>query len=280
MDEKTNFIYNEHIGEFVDVQGVNIRFTAMGDGDPVLFIHGIGQTAYTFRRNLPEFAKYFLAIAPDMVGYGFSDKPDLSYSIEENSEFILALLNALRIKQTHIVAVGSGAIYALDFMIHYPERVGRGVMVAPGGMTRNFPYWVRALNGALAPAASAMLTRKVVAETLSACFFDQTVIRPEDVETYFTSLDSKLAKNILVRSIQNFSEEEVLARLKTLQHDTLFVWGEDDKVRPMEEYARNYFGIPPHAQELVVRNTGHLVHEEKPAKFNAAAIDFLASYEA
>ena len=52
------------------------------------------------------------------------------------------------------------------------------------------------------------------------------------------------------------SGPEVLARLKTLQHDTLFVWGEDDKVRPMEEYARNYFGIPPHAQELRCMGTG------------------------
>jgi len=273
-----NFIYSEHNGEFVDVQGVNIRFDAMGDGDPVLFIHGVGQTAYTWRKNLPVFAQQFLTIAPDMVGYGFSDKPELTYSVEENSEFILALLNALRIKQTHIVACGSGAVYALDFMIHYPERVGRGVMIAPGGLTKAFPYWVRMLGGPLANPASMMFGRKAVAETLSACFFDQTVIKEEDIETTFAALDSKIAKDALIRSIQNFNEEEVLSRLKTLQHDTLFVWGEDDKVRPPREFARNYIGIPPRAQEMLVRNTGHLVHEEKPEKFNAAAMDFLMSY--
>ena len=274
----TSFIYNEHTGDFVDVQGVRVRFSAYGDGDPVLFIHGAGQTAYTFRYNIPVFAEKFLAIAPDMVGYGFSDKPDLTYSIEENSEFILALLNALRIKKTHIVAVGTGAVYALDFMIHYPERVGRAIAISPGGVTRYFPSWVRLLDSPLGGVTSAILSRKQVAQALSAAMFDQTRITQEDVDVNFAALDSREVKNVLRRSIASFNEDEVLSRLKFLPHETMFVWGEDDRLRPYQECAGNYVGIPPRASQTVLRNTGHLVHEEKPEKFNAMAMDFLAAY--
>lgn len=273
-----SFIYNEHTGDFIDVQGVRVRFSAMGDGDPVLFVHSIGQTAYTFRHNIPAMAEKFLTIAPDMVGYGFSDKPDLTYSIEENSEFLLALLNALRIKKTHIVCVGMGAVYALDFMIHYPERVGRTVCVAPGGLTREFPFWVRMLDSALGGVASTMLTRKTVEQTLSHCVFDQTRITAQDVDTYFASIDSREAKHIIRCSLNSFHEEEVLSRLKFLNLETLFVWGEDDRVRPYSQYALNYVGIPANATNAILRNTGHLVHEEKPEKFNTLAMEYLAAY--
>ena len=275
---ENNFIYNEHTGDFVDVQGVRIRFSAMGDGDPVLFVHGPAQTAYTFRYNIPAFAERFLAIAPDMVGYGYSDKPDLTYSIEENSEFLLALLNALRIKKTHIVALGMGAAYTLDFMIHYPERVGRAIAIAPGGMTKYFPGWMRMLDSPMGGIASAMFGRKQVAELISAGLFDQTRITEADIDISFAALDSREAKQVLRRSLENFNEEEVLSRLKFLPHETMFVWGEDDRLRPYRECAENYVGIPPRASRMLLRNTGHLVHEEKPQKFNDFAMDFLSMY--
>ena len=105
---KQQFVYNEHTGEYVEIQGLRVHVMAAGDGDPVLLIHGVGQSAYTWRRSFDELSKHFLVIAVDMIGYGYSDRPDLTYSIEENSEFLLALLNTLRIKQTHLIAMGSG----------------------------------------------------------------------------------------------------------------------------------------------------------------------------
>ena len=92
-------------------------------GPAKILIHGA--------TNLRRWRSGIFVVAVDMIGYGYSDKPDLTYTIEENSEFLLALLNTLRIKQTNIIAMGSGATYALDFMVHYPDRVHRAICIAP-----------------------------------------------------------------------------------------------------------------------------------------------------
>ena len=102
------FYYGEHTGEYIEIQALRIHITYAGEGDPVLLIHGAGQNSYTWRHQFRALAERYFVVAVDMIGYGYSDKPDLTYTIEENSEFLLALLNTLRIKQTNIIAMGSG----------------------------------------------------------------------------------------------------------------------------------------------------------------------------
>lgn len=267
--------FGEHTGEFIDIQGIKIHFVAAGEGEPVLFVHGIGQSAYTFRHNLDEFSKDFFVIAPDMIGYGYSDKPELTYSIEENSEFLLAFLNAMRIKKTHIVAVGSGAVYALDLMEHYPDRVGKAILIAPGGMTAHMPSVIKMMGSSVMGKLAVMgLNEATVRKIISYSVFDQTSITDKDIQEVFKPLDSKEAKAVLRASLGNFDDSEVLSLLRNIPHEVLFYWGDDDRMRPLEESA-DYVAPVQRATTVVTRNCGHLAHEEKPEKFNETAISFL-----
>ncbi|MDL2220742.1 alpha/beta hydrolase [Eubacteriales bacterium OttesenSCG-928-N14] len=270
-----SFVYAEHVGEYVDIQGLRIHYIAAGDGDPVLFVHGIGQSGYTWRYNFMPFSEQFLCVAPDLIGYGFSDKPDLTYTIEENSEFLLAFLNALRIKQTHIVAMGTGAVYALDFMIHYPDRVGRAAMIAPGGLTSSMPSQLRMMGmGGFSRVAGATMGRRTIKNLLSQCMFDQTFITEDDVDAYFMTLDSKEAREVLKRSIINFDEDDVITKLRHLPHEVLFCWGQEDRWRPVAD-AKIYTAPVDNSDLFVLRNCGHLMHEEKHDQFNDFVIPFL-----
>jgi pimeloyl-ACP methyl ester carboxylesterase len=269
------FNYGEHTGEYVEIQGLRIHVTAGGEGEPLLLVHGIGQSAYTWRRNFDALSKNHFVIAVDMIGYGYSDKPDLTYTIEENSEFLLALLNILRIRETNIVAMGSGACYALDFMVHYPQRVKRAVCISPGGLTPEMPYQLRLMNGSLSRAATMMLTESAVGKFYYSCMFDQTCINDKDIMETYRTLHSRESKEVLSRSIKNFDEQDIVSRLRLLPHEVLYIWGSEDRWRPIKPYAETYLAATPHATLYQMRNCGHLPHEEKPERFNAAVVGFL-----
>lgn len=271
---KRRLVYSEHTGEYIDIQGLKVHVTVAGEGDPVLLIHGIGQSSYTWRRNMEELSKHFFVLAVDMLGHGYSDKPDLEYSIEENSEFLLALMNVLRIKQAHAIAVGSGATYLLDFISHYPDRIGRAVCIAPGGVTANMPFLVRMMKGPFARLSKLLLNERAVHKMLKDCFFDQTTLADEDSEQVFATIDSREGKEAVLQSVMNFDDEEVLSRLRLIQNQILFCWGGDDRWRPLED-AGEYIDPAENSELMTIPNCGHLLHEEKPEKFNEAAIAFL-----
>jgi pimeloyl-ACP methyl ester carboxylesterase len=270
-----SFVYGEHTGEYIEIQGLRIHVTAAGEGEPVLLVHGIGQSAYTWRRNFDALAAHFFVIAVDMIGYGYSDKPDLTYTIEENSEFLLALLNALRIRQAHIIALGSGACYALDFMVHYPDRVSRAICIAPGGLSDEMPLHVRLMGGSLSRAATFLLGEGTAGRLLRSCMFDQTCLSEKDITEVYRTLHSRESKEVLRRSIKNFDEQDIVSRLRLLPHEVLYVWGSEDRWRPKTPYSETYLAATPSPSLYEMRNCGHLPHEEKPDRFNDAAIGFL-----
>lgn len=269
------FIYGEHTGEYVEIQGLRIHVTAGGEGEPLLLVHGIGQSAYTWRRNFDALCEYFFVVAVDMIGYGYSDKPDLTYTIEENSEFLLALLNALRIRKTHIVALGSGACYALDFMVHYPDRVDRAVCIAPGGLTPEMPMILRLMKSSFSRATSYLFGEGTVKQLLGSCMFDQTCLTEKDVIETYRTLHSRESKEVLSRSIRNFDEQDVVSRLRMLPHEVLYIWGSEDRWRPIKPYSETYLAATQHSSLYIMRNCGHLPHEEKPERFISAVTGFL-----
>ncbi len=269
------FVYGEHTGEYIEIQGLRIHITVGGEGDPLLLVHGIGQSAYTWRRNFDALCEHFFVVAVDMIGYGYSDRPDLTYTIEENSEFLLALLNTLRIRKTHIVAMGSGACYALDFMVHYPDRVGRAVCIAPGGMTPHMPLLLRLMAGSFSRAATFFLGEAAVEKLLASCMFDQTCLSEKDVVETYRTLHTRESKEVLSRSIRNFDEQDIVARLRMLPHEVLYVWGSEDRWRPVQPYSETYLSATPQSALYVMRNCGHLPHEEKPERFITAVTSFL-----
>ena len=115
LSHHDGFYYGEHTGEFIEIQALRIHITYAGEGDPVLLIHGAGQNSYTWRHQFEALAERYFVVAVDMIGYGYSDKPDLTYTIEENSEFLLALLNTLRFQQPVLLTKGLRLLFHILF---------------------------------------------------------------------------------------------------------------------------------------------------------------------
>src|SRR5271168_590949 len=111
------------------------------DRDPVVLLHGGGPGASglsNFARNLPVFAERFRTLVVDQPGFGKSDKPPVEGNYFSFAAGALAgLLDELGIDRVHLVGNSLGGGTAVRFALRYPERAGRLVLMAPGGLSLN-----------------------------------------------------------------------------------------------------------------------------------------------
>lgn len=121
---------------FRDVNGVRTRMIEAGSGDPVIFLHGTGGHAEAFTRNFPRHAAHFRTIAIDMIGHGYSDAPDIDYTMDTFVEHLRNVTTTLGLERVSLVGESLGAMVAAHFAIRYPENTSHVVMNTGILMTR------------------------------------------------------------------------------------------------------------------------------------------------
>ena len=127
--------------DYVQVEDVRVRYAEAGDpaAPTVVMLHGTGGHWEAFCANFGAFAEHFHVLAFDMVGAGFSSKPDRPYMVRELARFTTAFMDALGIAKAHLVGVSLGAQTATRAAIDFPDRVDRIVLVSPVGLSRLTP---------------------------------------------------------------------------------------------------------------------------------------------
>lgn len=276
LQPKKKLLNSEHMGLFAQVNDFKIHYYEEGDGSPILLIHGIGQSLYTWHKCIDQLSTQYRVIAPDLLGYGFSDKPlDHPYTIDAMVDDIIAFMDELDIKKAHFIGFSTGALCALRLAQKYPKRTNRLVLISPGGITPEMPFLIRALRS---PFLSWMfqwfINAKSTLAILSEFFFDQTMIYDEMVKQYYQPLSYGDAKRVLVRNLQEYNETETMQNLREVTQQVQMLWGVDDKVHPVE--MGDQFHISLASSELnLIRNCGHLVHEEKTDRFLEFVLPFL-----
>ena len=129
---------NPEIGLNIVAAGISTNYHEVGHGDPVLLIHGSGPGVSAWanwRLTMPRLATRFRVIAPDMVGFGFTERPTgVRYDLDTWVGHALGLLDALRIDRAHIVGNSFGGALALALAIRHPQRVRRLVLMGAAGV--------------------------------------------------------------------------------------------------------------------------------------------------
>tara|TARA_R110000868_G_scaffold138503_1_gene352671 strand:+ start:1752 stop:2630 length:879 start_codon:yes stop_codon:yes gene_type:complete len=106
---------HEGTQRFVEVNGSKIHYIEEGEGCPILFLHGIPTSSYVWRHIMPHLADLGRCIAPDLVGFGQSDKPDIDYSITDHINYIDGFIDALGLKKITLVMHGWGSVIGFDY---------------------------------------------------------------------------------------------------------------------------------------------------------------------
>ena len=252
-------------------------------GTPVVLLHGGGPgvSAWSnFGRNLPVFGRSFRTLAVDQIGFGQSDKPPVEGNYFSFSAAALAeFLDELGIEQVHLVGNSLGGGTAVRFALDHPDRVGRLVLMGPGGLSLNAfapdpTEGVKRLSEfALAP------SREKMEAFIRTMVFDQRLVTDELIDERFASASEPGALEALRSMGMSFfthAEEGMLWReAHNLPHKTLLIWGREDRVNPLDG-ALVALKVIKRAQLHVFGGCGHWAQLEKFDEFNRLAISFLS----
>ena len=255
------------------LEEINLYYEIHGEGEPLLFIHGLGSSSRDWELQLDLFAQNYQLILVDVRGHGRSGKPPGPYSIPLFAEDIKKLLQALQVGPVHILGISLGGMIAFQLGISHPELVKSLIIVnsTPELVARtvkdHLGIWQRLL-------IVRFLGMRKMGEVLGNRFLPD----PEQAELrkIFIERWAENDKSTYTEAMKAVIGWSVRDRLGEIRCPTL-VLGSDGDYFPTAE-KENYLKLIPGAELLVIENSRHALPAEKPAEFNSAVKAFLARY--
>lgn len=271
----------------VSVGARSLHVDEFGAGLPVLMLHGGGPGASglsNYARNVDALARQFRVLVPDLPGYGRSTKGvDADDPFGDLAAAMLGLLDALEIERAHLVGNSLGGACALRLALEAPQRVGRLVLMGPGGVgiaqSKPTEGLMRLLGYYAGEGPSFEKLRAFICDNLvhDASGVGEDLLR----ERYAASIDPEVLANPplrLPKDLAAFKRLDFLLdpRLARLANPTLVMWGSEDKVNPPAGAAALHQALPA-CDTVLFSRTGHWVQWERAAEFNAFVSGFLAA---
>jgi len=269
---------NPEIGQTADANGIKTNYLEAGQGDPVVLIHGSGPgvTSYAnWRLVLPALAESFRVLAPDMVGFGFSERPaTIDYGVQTWADQVVGLMDTLELSRAHLVGNSFGGAIALRVAAQHPDRVGKLVLM--GSMGVPFPI-TEGLERVWGYEPSFENMRKV----LDVFAYSRDLVNDELAEVrYRGSIQPGFQESFAAmfpaprqRWVEAMCTPE--DDIRRLPHRTLIVHGREDQVIPVQTSLR-LMELIDNADLSVFSHCGHWSMIERTRDFNRSVSQFFS----
>lgn len=269
---------NPEIGRTVKVNGSDVNYHDVGQGRPVLLIHGSGPGVSAWanwRLTIPELSQHCRVIAPDMVGFGYSERPaGITYGMEVWIKQLVDLLDALGLPRVDLVGNSFGGALAIATAIRHPLRVDRLVLMGSAGVPFELTPGLDAVWGYTPSVANMRALLDIFA-------FDRTLVSDElaelryraSVQPGFQEAFASMFPAPRQRGVEALSSQE--ADIRALPNETLVIHGREDKVVPLSTSLTLSRWIE-RSQLHVFGRCGHWTQIERAKPFSRLVIDFLA----
>jgi 2-hydroxymuconate-semialdehyde hydrolase len=270
------------IGRSIDAGGIQVNYHDHGSGFPVLMIHGSGPGVSAFanwRLVMPELAKQRRVIAPDMVGFGFTERPaGYQYTMQNWVKQAIDLLDALGLKQVDLVGNSFGGALSLALTTQHPDRVRRLVLMGAAGLS--FPI-TDALDAVWGYEPSFENMRRI----MNVFAYDRGLVNDDLARLRY---EASARAGVQESYAQMFpaprqrwvdalaSKEDAIAKI---DKETLIVHGRDDLVIPLQTSLR-LSQLISRSQLHVYGRCGHWTQIEHSARFAQLVANFLAEADA
>jgi 4,5:9,10-diseco-3-hydroxy-5,9,17-trioxoandrosta-1(10),2-diene-4-oate hydrolase len=261
--------------------------TGIGGDLPLVLLHGGGPGASAwsnFGSALPRFAASFRTLLVDQPGFGGSDKPAVVGNyFRFSADHVVALLDELGIERVHLLGNSLGGGTASRLAIEYPDRVGRLVLMGPGGLSLNLFHADPTEGVKRLMQFNANPTREALRAFISTMVVNQDLVTDELVEERFADATAPGAREAMMSMGMSFydpasAEDGMLWRdAHRIRQHTLLTWGREDRVNPLDGALVALKAIP-RATLHVFPNCGHWAQIEAADEFAEVAIAFLAHH--
>ncbi|MGQ9896371.1 MAG: alpha/beta fold hydrolase [Acidobacteriota bacterium] len=250
-------------------------------GHAIVLLHGYGAMVEHWRKNIPALAADATVYAIDLLGFGKSDMPNVHYSARLWGEQVRDFLDARRLKKVTLFGHSMGGLVAAQFAHDYPDRTAGLVLVDPSGypprtppdalfrilrfaaenpVLRDVSYWLFA-------------TPDIARQGLASAYFNPDAITPDLVEAFVAPLRQPGAKYSYL-AVARQPDDFFVKAPNGIPAPTLIVWGGRDRLLP-PGLLKPFRELIPHAECVVIPDTGHCPQDETPAVFNLVAQRFL-----
>ena len=264
-----------------EIAGVKTYLLSGGEGAPIVFLHGLGASSYSWRQLLPVFARTHKVCAPDFPGYGRSDKPEeFDYTFAGFARWLESFLDDMGLARAALVGNSMGGAVALRLALERPERVSHLVLIGAPVYLHNIPQLVRTMRrpvvGRLLEPILGRWTVMLVAPT---AYLDTKLITPDVVAEYSLALQSREGRHAVAETLRRCLSPElpdIIRRYGELKAPVLFIRGDHDNVVD-DESAKRFCRTVPDGTLLRIPVCGHVPQEEKPDIVSAALAEFLAA---
>ncbi|MBD2773281.1 alpha/beta fold hydrolase [Iningainema tapete] len=275
--------------EYINTNGIKLHYVTQGKGPLMLMLHGFPEFWYSWRYQIPEFAKSFKVVALDLRGYNDSDKPKekSAYVMDEFIQDVEGVIRGLGYDKCVLVGHDWGGAIAWSFAYAHPEMVERLIIL-------NLPHPAKFAQGLLTPQ---QLLRSSYAfffqlpwlpelllqlsdyqqiETIfKSMAVDQSIFSDVDIEAYKNAVAKRGALTAMLNYYRNAFKQGMLNKSwGILEVSTLLIWGEKDKALGKELT----YGTEAYVKDFHIKyipNCSHWVQQEKPDLVNQYMREFL-----
>lgn len=245
-------------------------------------MHGLGASAEIWKDNIGELSAGHRVYAPDLVGFGHTDKPDIKYAPFDFLVFLQAFIDTLGFEKVSMAGLSLGGGIALLYALENPERIDKLVLVDSAGLGKEMTVPMKL--GSISFLSRWFKVSKPILEGLmKRLVYNPDVITGGLVDLYYKLLsqpDSMRTISRVLSSVANLAgaKKDVLVmirdRLSTLKAPTLIVWGKEDRILPLEHGIYGQQQIQG-SKLFVFEQCGHVPNLEKPHEFNELVLKFL-----
>jgi 4,5:9,10-diseco-3-hydroxy-5,9,17-trioxoandrosta-1(10),2-diene-4-oate hydrolase len=264
--------------------------TDVGAGLPLVMLHGGGPGASAwsnFSGCLDRFAAQFRTLLVDQPGFGESDKPEIEgHFFTFAADKLAALLDELGIEKVHLLGNSLGGGTAVRFALNYPRRVGRLILMGPGGLSLNIfsPDPTEGIKRLYDFGAPPGPSKEKLEAFLRTMVTDQSLVTDELVEQRFRSATAPGAAEAMASMGASFAKPETYEEgflwreAYKLRQPVLLTWGREDRVNPLDG-ALAALKLIPKASLHVFPKCGHWAQIEAADEFFAVASAYLALHQ-
>jgi pimeloyl-ACP methyl ester carboxylesterase len=273
--------YSWHHGE--------VHYQRRGLGDPLLLVHNIypGASWEEYERNVDQLSRHFTVYAIDLLGYGQSDMPRIKFTSQTYIELIFDFLREEVEEPAHVMAAGLSCAYVTEVAAWRANLFKKLVFLCPRSEPTGLdvPRWVAPLQHLMlsTPAVSSgyyetMTGRHELTTYLTNSFASAKAVTPGLVDRLYENSRRRGAIHPFASLITGYLDSSLLAKLPSVEHPLLLVWGRQARPTPVEHSVR-ILSVARHSHLEVVENAGAWVHAEQSAAVNRLVVDFLEREE-
>ncbi|WP_316507277.1 alpha/beta hydrolase [Nitrosopumilus sp.] len=257
--------------KFLQIDGNKIRYLETGNSKATLvLIHGLGASAERWDQVIPLFADDFHVIVPDLIGFGYSDKPLVDYTPEFFSDFLEKFFVEVDVKRPNIIGSSLGGQVAAEYASSHPYGAEKLILVSPAGiMKQSTPALDAYIMAALYPNEQ---SAKNAFELMEGSGND---VHEKIVDGFIERMRLPNAKLAFMSTVLGLKNSEIITpKLQTISTPSLIIWGSNDPVIPIN-YADNFVSAIQDCRFYQMDGCGHTPYVQDPHTFTSVALEFL-----